>query len=80
MRACARLAQRAKLARMDEATQDRRLALAEAEAAARARIAEPLRRRAAPLLVGAAMLWLRVAAVLALSTPLLFLLWVLARG
>jgi len=66
---------------MDRARQDRALALDEADATARGeRISGGLGRRAAPLLVGAAVLWIRVAAVLILLAPLLLLLWVLARG
>lgn len=66
---------------MDRARQDRALALGEAEATAREPVPGTLGRRAAPLLVGAAVLWLRVAAVLILLAPVLFLLWlVLLRG
>ena len=75
------LASCAKLSAMDRARQDRALAVDEADATA---LGEPisgrLGRRAAPLLAGAAVLWIRVAAVLILLAPLLLLLWVLARG
>jgi len=69
---------------MDRAGQDRTLPLDNAHPAAPGGLARPqgrpLRQRLAPLLVGAAMAWIRVIAILILLAPLLLLAWVLASG